>query len=123
MSQTDVQTQLLHLQLLVAERQVVEGHVAAVHAAVAAGAEGAVVAESVEAHAAADNVPGLPLRLSLPVPASRKHVRFCLFPRASDNSICLLICAAKTKASVAETMRTRAYRQHVSETYNMKSSR
>ena len=79
MSQTYRQTRLLHSQLLVAERQVVEGHVAAVDAAVAAGAEGAVVAEGVEAHAAADDVPGLPLRLSLPVPASRKFVRFCLY--------------------------------------------
>ena len=131
MSQTDLQTRLLHLQLLVAERQVVEGHVAAVHAAVAAGAEGAVVAEGVEAHAAADNVPGLPLRLSLPVPVSHKYgpclVTLCslyihVFP-GLKSSFYLLICAAKTKASVAETMRTRAYRQHVSETYNMKSSR
>ena len=30
------------------------------------------MAEGVEAHAAADDVPGLPLRLSLPVPVSRK---------------------------------------------------
>ena len=79
------------------------------------------MAEGVEAHAAADDVPGLPLRLPLPVPVSRKYVEFC--PQLQTVQFYLLICAAKTKANVAETMRTRAYRQHVSETYNMKSSR
>ena len=59
--------------MLVAERQVVEGHVAAV----AAGADDAIVAEGVEAHASTDDVAGLPIRLStLPVPVSNEMFGF-----------------------------------------------